>query len=88
MALESRLPHGSLQHMTMINTPMFFAAVPRTFLDKMLTLTPDPTTGKPDVVGDSGKPGWRCALTGMRNMPRMRCAAARASPAEARWSIS
>jgi hypothetical protein len=40
------------------------------------------------VVGDSGKPGWRCALTGMRNMPRMRCAAARASPAEARWLMS
>jgi catalase len=34
--------------MTMITTPMFFAAVPRTFLDKMLALTPDPTTGKPD----------------------------------------
>jgi catalase len=48
MALEFRLPNRSLQHMTMINTPMFFAAVPRTFLDKMLALTPDPTTGKPD----------------------------------------
>jgi len=48
MALECRFRHGSLQHMTMINTPMFFAAVPRTFLDKMLALTPDPTTGKPD----------------------------------------
>jgi cytochrome c553 len=34
--------------MTMINTPMFFAVVPRTFLDKMLALKPDPTTGKPD----------------------------------------
>src|SRR6267142_1465146 len=48
MALEFRLPNGSLQHMTMINTPMFFAAVPRTFLDKMLALKPDPTTGRPD----------------------------------------
>lgn len=45
-------------------------------------------TPSASVVGDSGKPGWRCALTGMRNMPRMRCAAARASPAEARWLIS
>jgi catalase len=48
MALEFRLPNGSLQHMTMISTPMFFAAMPRTFLDKMLALKPDPKTGKPD----------------------------------------
>ncbi|HEX8289088.1 MAG TPA: catalase family peroxidase [Pyrinomonadaceae bacterium] len=48
MALEFRLPNGALQHMTMINTPMFFAAMPRTFLDKMLALKPDPKTGKPD----------------------------------------
>jgi catalase len=48
MALEFRLPNGSLQHMTMINTPMFFAAMPRTFLDKMLALKRDPATGKPD----------------------------------------
>ncbi len=48
MALEFRLPDGSLQHMTMLNTPMFFAAMPRTFLDKMLALKPDPSTGKPD----------------------------------------
>ena len=48
MALEFRLPNGGLQHMTMINTPMFFAAMPRTFLDKMLALKPDPATGKPN----------------------------------------
>jgi catalase len=48
MALEFRLPMGSLQHMTMIDTPMFFAAVPRTFLDKMIALKPDPVTGKPN----------------------------------------
>jgi len=48
MALEFRLPDGSLQHMTMLDTPMFFAAMPRTFLDKMLALKPDPATGKPD----------------------------------------
>ncbi len=48
MALEFRLPNGSLQHMTMINTPMFFAAMPRTFIDKMLALKPDPVTGKPN----------------------------------------
>jgi len=48
MALEFRLPNGRLQHMTMINTPMFFAAMPRTFLDKMIALKPDPATGKPN----------------------------------------
>jgi catalase len=48
MALEFALPDGRLHHMTMINTPMFFAATPRTFLDKMRALKPDPTTGKPD----------------------------------------
>jgi catalase len=48
MALEFRLPDGGLQHMTMIDTPMFFAAMPRTFLDKMMALRPDPATGKPD----------------------------------------
>jgi catalase len=48
MALELRLPGGSLQHMTMIDTPVFFASVPRTFLDKMVALIPDPKTDKPD----------------------------------------
>ena len=48
MALEFRLPNGSLQHMTMIDTPMFFAAMPQTFLDKMRALTPNPATGEPD----------------------------------------
>jgi len=48
MALEFTLPGGRLQHMTMIDTPMFFASVPRTFLDKMRALKPDPATGKPD----------------------------------------
>jgi catalase len=48
MALEFRLPDGGRQHMTMINTPMFFAAMPQTFLDKMRALKPDPVTGEPD----------------------------------------
>ncbi len=47
MALEFRLPKGDLQHITMINTPTFFAAMPRTFLDKMRALRADPATGKP-----------------------------------------
>jgi len=34
--------------MTMLDTPTFFARMPRTFLDKMLALKPDPATGKPD----------------------------------------
>ncbi|WP_198941024.1 catalase family peroxidase [Scytonema sp. HK-05] len=50
MALEFRLPGGSLHHMTMINTPMFFAAVPQTFLDKFIALAIDPATGKPDLA--------------------------------------
>src|SRR5262249_29962720 len=48
MALEFRLAGGARQHMTMINTPMFFARTPRTFLDKMIALKIDPETGKPD----------------------------------------
>ena len=48
VGLEFRFPDGSRQHMTMLNTPMFFAAMPRTFLDKMLALKPDPATGKPN----------------------------------------
>ena len=48
MALELALPDGSLQHMTMLNTPVFGAAHPQTFLDLMLAMKPDPATGKPD----------------------------------------
>ena len=45
LALEFRPPNGALHHMTALHTPMFFAAVPGTFLDKFNALTPDPTTG-------------------------------------------
>jgi catalase len=48
MALEFKLPDGSLQHMTMLNTPVFGAAQPKTFLDLMIATKPDPATGKPD----------------------------------------
>lgn len=48
MALAFKLPDGSVQHMTMLNTPIFGAAHPRTFLDLMVALRPDPATGKPD----------------------------------------
>jgi catalase len=48
MALEFKLSDGSLQHMTMLNVPIFGAAQPRTFLDLMVASKPDPATGKPD----------------------------------------
>jgi catalase len=48
MALQFKLPGGNLHHMTMLNTPMFGAARPQTFLDLMLAQQPDPATGKPD----------------------------------------
>jgi catalase len=48
IALEFKLPDGRVQHMTMINTPMFGAATPQTFLDQTIAAKPDPATGKPD----------------------------------------
>jgi catalase len=38
MALEFRLPHGQLHHMTMLNTPIFGAASPSTLLVMVLAL--------------------------------------------------
>jgi catalase len=48
MALQFKLPDGKLHQMAMLNTPIFGAAQPQTFLDLMLALQPDPATGKPD----------------------------------------
>ena len=48
MALEFNLSDGSQQHMTMLNTPIFGAMHPSTFLDLMVATKPDPATGKPD----------------------------------------
>jgi catalase len=48
MALQFKLPKGQLHNMAMLNTPMFGAASPQTFLDLMQALQPDPATGKPD----------------------------------------
>ncbi len=48
MALEFRLPGGALQHMTMVNIPIFGAATPASFNDALVAARPDPTTGKPD----------------------------------------
>jgi len=48
MALEFRLPDSKLQHMTMLNTPIFGASTPQTFFDDIVSKKPDPATGKPD----------------------------------------
>jgi catalase len=48
MALQFKLPQGQLHQMAMLNTPMFGAASPRTFLDLTQAQRPDPATGKPD----------------------------------------
>ena len=48
MALQFKLPKGQLHNMAMLNTPMFGAASPQTFLDFMQALQADPVTGKPD----------------------------------------
>ena len=48
LALEFKLPGGQLQHITMLNTPVFGAISPQSFLDLTLAMRPDPATGKPD----------------------------------------
>jgi catalase len=48
MALEFQFADGNKQHITMINSPTFFAIVPKTFLDNLIAAKPDPATGKPD----------------------------------------
>jgi catalase len=48
MALEFRLPGGALQHITMIDAPIFAAASPDSFRDLLLAAKPDPKTGQPD----------------------------------------
>jgi catalase len=48
MAPAFNLPGGALQHITMINVPIFAAASPGSFRDALLAAKPDPKTGKPD----------------------------------------
>lgn len=48
MALQFQLRSGAAHQMAMLNTPMFGAATPQTFLDQIRALQPDPATGKPD----------------------------------------
>lgn len=48
MALEFHLPGGALQHITMINVPIFGATSPSSFRDAIVAAKPDPKTGQPD----------------------------------------
>ncbi|WP_371228877.1 catalase family peroxidase [Pseudomonas sp. QE6] len=47
LALEFKLPGGALQHMTMINVPIFVSK-PETFYALTVALKPDPATGAPN----------------------------------------
>jgi catalase len=48
VGLEFRLPGGALQHITMIDAPIFAAKTPASFRDFFLAAKPDPKTGQPD----------------------------------------
>jgi catalase len=48
MALEFKLPGGALQHITMVDAPIFATASPASFRDLLLAAKPDPKTGQPD----------------------------------------
>ncbi len=48
LALQFKLPRNDVHHMAMLNTPVFGAAMPKTFLDQLIATRPDPATGKPD----------------------------------------
>jgi len=48
MALELPIPGGGVQHITMINVPIFAATSPSSFRDAIIAAKPDPQTGKPD----------------------------------------
>jgi catalase len=48
MALEFHLPGNALQHITMIDAPVFGAISPASFRDAIVAIKPDPKTGQPD----------------------------------------
>jgi catalase len=50
MALQFQLPGGALHNMAMLNVPVFAAATPQAFLERLQVDLPDPATGKPDPV--------------------------------------
>ena len=47
MALEFHIPGGALQHMTMINVPIFAASSPASFRDAIVAAKPDPKPVSP-----------------------------------------
>jgi catalase len=49
MSLEFRLPGGSLQHMAMLNTPVFATSDPVAFEAMIAAVKPHPDTGTPDL---------------------------------------
>jgi catalase len=48
LAAQFKLPDGSLHSIAFLNTPVFGAANPETFLAFIQSIKPDPATGKPD----------------------------------------
>jgi catalase len=48
MALEFHLAGGVLQHITMVDAPVFATATPASFRDAIVAAKPDPRTGMPD----------------------------------------
>jgi catalase len=48
LALQFSLSDGSRHHMTMLNTPVFGASSPQTFLNDVVAKQPNAVTGKPD----------------------------------------
>ena len=48
LGMEFHLPGGGLQHITMINVPIFAASTPASFRDAIIAAKPDPKTGQPD----------------------------------------
>jgi len=48
LALQFNLSDGSRHHMTMLNTPVFGASTPQTFLSDIVAKQPKAETGKPD----------------------------------------
>ncbi len=48
MGLEFRIPGGAIQHITMIDLPIFGAMSPASFRDAIVAAKPDPKTGQPD----------------------------------------
>jgi catalase len=48
LGLQLTTPDGQIWRTAMVNLPVFPVNTPQAFYDRMLTLAPDPATGKPD----------------------------------------